>query len=129
MKLCDKTLADIIEEVQIDYRLSVSGTYIPIVYFVLSQLFKEVLECVDYLHKQIPSSIHRDLKPANILLKKETNRRFIKIGDFGLITFHVFVEQLHSSDAGQPRFMAPEVIYSKKYDTKADIYSLGAILE
>jgi hypothetical protein len=37
MKLCDKNLADIIEEVQIDYRLSVSGTYIPIVYYVLSQ--------------------------------------------------------------------------------------------
>jgi serine/threonine protein kinase len=34
-----------------------------------SELFKEILECVNYLHKQ--NIIHRDLKPENILITDE----------------------------------------------------------
>ncbi len=79
------------------------------------------------MHKQNPSTIHKDLKPENILITQGKNGRFIKIGDFGTSIFHFSSSQTYTSDVGTPKFMAPEVIYENKYDTKADIHSLGVI--
>jgi serine/threonine protein kinase len=94
-------------------------------YFILSQLVIELFECLDYLHNKFkPPIIHRDLKPANILISYGLNGRFVKIADFGLSTFHEFEEQTHSQGCGTKGYMAPEVINSRKYDTKADIHSL-----
>jgi serine/threonine-protein kinase len=50
----------------------------------------ELLESVDYLHKQNPPIIHKDLKPENILIDFRINGRFIKLSDFGLAKFHEF---------------------------------------
>ncbi len=58
----------------------------------------------------------------------EEIERFIKIGDFGLIAIHKFVQQLHTEKRGHNRYAAPEVLNGKMYDTKADIYSLGMVL-
>jgi serine/threonine protein kinase len=38
----------------------------PIGYFIVSKLYIELLECVQYLHEH--NIIHRDLKPDNIML-------------------------------------------------------------
>jgi serine/threonine protein kinase len=38
----------------------------PLGYYISSELFIEILESVDYLHKR--SIIHRDLKPTNIMI-------------------------------------------------------------
>jgi serine/threonine protein kinase len=57
------------------------------------------------------------------------NNRFIKICDFGLIAIHKFAQQSHTEDRGQIRYAAPEVLDGRKYDFKADIYSLGRILQ
>jgi serine/threonine protein kinase len=85
------------------------------------------LECVQYLHKN--QIIHRDLNPCNILIKKnEEIERFIKICDFGLIAIHKFAQQSHTVNRGHLRYAAPEVLNRKKYDTKADIFSLGMVL-
>jgi serine/threonine protein kinase len=54
--------------------------------------------------------------------------RVIKICDFGLIAIHEYSEQTHSADKGQVKFAAPEVLDGSRYDTKADIYSVGVIL-
>jgi serine/threonine protein kinase len=56
------------------------------------------------------------------------NGRFVKIADFGEIAFHLFDAQSHTEDKGTVRYIAPEV-FSRKYDTKADIYSLGVIFQ
>jgi serine/threonine-protein kinase ULK/ATG1 len=70
------------------------------------------------------------LKPANILLRISKNsKRIVKIADFGLTAFHEFTGQSHSIDKGTPKYMAPEIINGKKYDMKADIYSLGEIMK
>jgi hypothetical protein len=130
MELYEKTLADIIDEVnECKILKTENDTYIPICYFLLSQLFIQILEGVNYLHKQNPPIIHRNLKPENILLNKVLKGRLVRISGFHLATFHEFAEQSHSKDVGSPSYIAPEVIKSQKYDVKADIFSLGAIME
>jgi hypothetical protein len=130
MELCDKTLDDVIDELTNDSILKSTESLTTIGYYIASQIFIQILEGVNYLHKQNPPLIHRDLKPANILLKKCDSKGFsVKIADFGLMVIHKFSEQSHTIDKGTPKYMAPEVINNKKYNTKADIYSLGIIFE
>jgi len=129
MELYEKTLANIIDELNNNIFKSDDDTFIPICYFVLSQLFIQVLEGVIYLHKHDPQLIHRDLKPPNILINKELDGRFVKIADYDLLTIHEFAEQTHSNNVGTLNYIAPEVSRSKIYDTKADVYSLGAIMD
>jgi serine/threonine protein kinase len=99
-------------------------------YYISSALFIDILEGVNYLHKRKPQIIHRDLRPDNIVLKLEKGDKLVvKIADFGLVTIHNSAEQLHEPDKGHIRYIAPEVGNGGKYDTKADIYSLGMILK
>jgi serine/threonine protein kinase len=98
-------------------------------YYISCQLFIEVLKGVRYLHKQKPPIIHRDLKPANYLIKRMSNKRFIKIGDFGLAKLIDLIGQPYIEDVGDAWFMAPEVADSKEYETKANVYSLGMIAQ
>jgi serine/threonine protein kinase len=129
MELCDKTLRNVMNEMNDNIDMKSNQTLTPIGYYIASELFIEILESVNFLHKQNPPKIHRDLKPANILLKRDAkNKRFVKIADFGLIAIHEFAKQSHTEDKGTPHYMALEVSNGRKYDTKADIYSLGVIL-
>jgi hypothetical protein len=130
MELCEKTLDDVIKEFEKESHLKTNGTLTSVGYYIVSQIFIQILEGVNHLHKQNPPLIHRDLKPANILLKKRDQKGFrVKIADFGLIAIHYFPEQSHTLDKGTTKYMAREVIESKKYDTKADVYSLGIIFQ
>jgi serine/threonine protein kinase len=128
MELCDQTLDYIIEELH--NTLTANDALTPLGYYMASQLFIEILEAVNYLHKQNPPLIHRNLKPVNIMLKKDNNNeRIIKIADFGLMAINQFTDHSHTSNETTNQYMAPEVIRNKKYDTKADIYSLGQIMQ
>lgn len=66
--------------------------------------------------------IHRDIKPQNLFL---TKNGIIKIGDFGISKILNKNHTKTNTHIGTPLYMAPEVIESKKYDYKADIWSLG----
>jgi hypothetical protein len=131
MELCDKTLDDVINEFDKEsMRLKTNGTLIPVGYYIASQIFIQILKGVNHLHTQNPPLIHRNLKPANILLKKCDQKGFcVKIADFGLTAIHYFSGQSHTEDKGMTKYIAREVIESKKYDTKADVYSLGIIFQ
>lgn len=130
MEFCYQTLEDFITEIDKDLNIKSDGTLTTIGYYAVSQIFIEILESVDYLHKQNLPIIHRDLKPANILLKNySSNGRFVKVADFGLIAMHKFSGQLHTIDKGPTKFMAPEVINSQNYNTKADVFSIGQIFQ
>jgi serine/threonine protein kinase len=74
------------------------------------------------------SIIHRDLKPDNILLNENSSGNYIKIADFGLVKVHKIAKS-NTADKGTPKYMTPEVVTGKRYDLKADIYSLAVIIE
>jgi serine/threonine protein kinase len=129
MELCDKNLDEIIEEIANDSNLKSNNDLTLLGYYFASHIFIEIAEGVNYLHNQNPQIIHRDLKPSNILLKKENNKTYVKIADFEIIAIHEYAQQTHTKDLGSFRYMAPETMHSGNYDTKADIYSLGIILQ
>ncbi|XP_053319599.1 serine/threonine-protein kinase ULK3 [Spea bombifrons] len=69
---------------------------------------------------------HLDLKPQNILLNS-LDRPHLKLSDFG------FAQHMSSQDEtqdlrGSPLYMAPEMICSRHYDARVDLWSVGVIL-
>jgi serine/threonine protein kinase len=126
MEFCSQTLSEVMKYLsklflENDFKMRQCFCY-----FICCELLTEIMECVRYLHER--KIIHRDLKPANILITDGINGRFVKLGDFGLSVTHEF-NQSHTQCRGTVKYMAPEVIKSRKYDTKADVYSLGVIIE
>jgi len=73
-----------------------------------------------YLHDK--KIIHRDIKSGNILL---TMAGGVKIADFGVSAQLSSISSKRDTMIGAPFWMAPEVIKEEKYDSKADIWSLG----
>ncbi len=129
MELCFNTLKSVLQMKQKEFERNQFEVMTPLEYYISSQLFKETLEAVDYLHKLNPPIIHRDLKPTNILITEGMNGRFVKLGDFGLATIHGFESQSHTEALGTAKYMAPEVFNGRHYGTKADIYSLVVVLQ
>ncbi len=68
--------------------------------------------------------IHRDVKPENIFINDFGS---YKLGDFGIARKLENVTG-NLSHKGAYNYMAPEVLYSTKYDVRVDIYSLGIVL-
>lgn len=129
MELCNNTLREIIKDLHQETNQKPQATTKPMCYYIASELFIEVLECVDYLHNQDPPIIHRDLKPSNFLITNGERRRFVKLSDFGLATHHESEDQSHTKDRGTDKYVAPEVRTTTKYNTKTDIYSLGVVAQ
>ncbi|TYH91208.1 hypothetical protein ES332_A13G101200v1 [Gossypium tomentosum] len=71
--------------------------------------------------------IHRDLKPQNLLLSTNDRNAVLKIADFGFAR-SLQPWGLAETLCGSPLYMAPEIMQLQKYDAKADLWSVGAIL-
>ena len=78
---------------------------------------------VCFIHKM--KIIHRDLKPANIFL---TSDQKLKIGDFGIARALDNTCSLASTRVGTSVYMAPEILGGEKYNTMADMWSLGIVV-
>jgi serine/threonine-protein kinase ULK/ATG1 len=87
--------------------------------------------------------MHRDIKLDNILVqskRKNVPRDLVdngqmpitdyefKLGDLGLAKAHVDESNMAGTMCGTPLCMAPEVILGERYNYKADVWSLGALL-
>jgi serine/threonine protein kinase len=132
MEFCCQTLKEVMKTLSqlfLENDSKISKTSKTWSYFISCELLIEIIECVDYLHKQNPPIIHRDLKPANILVSNGINGKFVKLADFGLSVIHEPIDQSHTQGVGTDKYKAIEVIRSRKYNTKADIYSLGVIVD
>lgn len=108
-------------------------------YYYMNQL----KDALDYIKNM--GCTHRDIKPDNILLidsmenitmsnlvKKNfyfTEKIILKLADFGLAkNCEMEDEILENTICGSPLYMGPEIILDREYNSKADLWSYGAIM-
>ena len=75
--------------------------------------------------------VHRDLKPSNLFLCDESDRRLVKILDFGISKILDEASKLTSTELtiGTPLYMSPEQVRSARtVDARTDVWALGIIL-
>ncbi|XP_031494937.1 L-type lectin-domain containing receptor kinase IX.1-like [Nymphaea colorata] len=80
-----------------------------------------------YLHEEWEQCVvHRDIKLSNVMVDSEFNAR---LGDFGLarLTNHGFGTRT-TMVAGTMGYLAPECVFTGKYNTESDVYSFGVVL-
>ena len=78
MELCSQNLEKFLKNLK-----AAMGNNLKDIYFFISlELFKELTECLKYLHSI--HIIHRDLKPKNVLISDGSNERFLKLCDFNI---------------------------------------------
>ena len=98
------------------------------------ELFLDVCRAVQHAHQK--GLIHRDLKPTNVLVAISDQRPVPKVIDFGVAkaTHQRLTARTLFTERGQligtPVYMSPEQaeMSGLDVDTRADIYSLGAML-
>lgn len=97
------------------------------------RLFIQVCQAVQHAHQK--GVIHRDLKPDNVLVSEDGGRPLPRVIDFGIakaiaspLTESTLQTGAHQV-MGTPAYMSPEQASgSADVDTRADVYSLGAVL-
>lgn len=82
-------------------------------------------EALEYAHNV--GVIHRDISLKNIMINSENGSP--KIVDFGIGILSSESRYVLEQMVGTIGFIAPEVIEGKKADKRADIYSLGNVLD
>ncbi len=97
-------------------------------------LFRQV--CLAVQHAHANGIIHRDLKPSNLLVAEVNGKPLPKVIDFGIakaITGSLTGHTLRTKQTqvmGTLEYMSPEQAdtSNSRADTRADVYSLGAVL-
>ncbi|CEP19209.1 hypothetical protein [Parasitella parasitica] len=96
---------------------------------VVRHFLKQLANALQFLRSQ--NLIHRDIKPQNLLLTPSNTHGddlpVLKVADFGFARF-LPNASLADTLCGSPLYMGPEILSYKKYDAKADLWSVGAVL-
>ncbi|KAI9266957.1 kinase-like domain-containing protein [Sporodiniella umbellata] len=95
---------------------------------VVRHFLKQLANALQFLRSQ--DLIHRDIKPQNLLLAPNPNDPelpILKVADFGFARF-LPDASLADTLCGSPLYMGPEILSYRKYDAKADLWSVGAVL-
>ncbi|GCE30973.1 hypothetical protein KDA_64570 [Dictyobacter alpinus] len=85
----------------------------------------QLCSVLDYLHTHNPPIVFRDLKPGNII-RTPTGKLYLI--DFGIARYFKPGQARDTLQFGSPGYAAPEQYGKAQTTTRADIYSLGAIL-
>jgi serine/threonine protein kinase len=83
----------------------------------------QICLALQHIHKK--HIIHRDLKSNNVFLMKSG---IVKVGDFGIAKGLKSTWDKAKTMVGTPYYLSPEIINSKPYDSKSDIWALGVLL-
>lgn len=91
----------------------------------VAHMLKGCSAALAYAHSK--RIIHRDIKPKNVMITREGS---IKITDFGIARRlrETMSKISQTIIAGTPAYMAPEHLMGRKIDSRADVYSLGAMV-
>ncbi len=90
---------------------------------VTRKILLELCDALEYLHRN--QIIHRDLKPSNIMITR--NGQNVKLIDFGLADADWYAT--FKNPAGTKDYISPEQMAGESVDCRADIYSLGKIMQ
>lgn len=89
----------------------------------IRKILLELCDALEYLHRN--QIIHRDLKPSNIMITR--NGQNVKLIDFGLSDADWYATFKYP--AGTKDYISPEQMAGESVDCRADIYSLGKIMQ
>lgn len=90
------------------------------------RIMTQVLDALDYLHRQNPPVIHRDIKPSNIKVQPDGTAILV---DFGIAKRYLpGKETVGAAAAVTPGYSPPEQYGQGITDARSDIYALGATL-
>lgn len=89
----------------------------------IRKILLELCDALEYLHRN--QIIHRDLKPSNIMITR--NGQNVKLIDFGLADADWYAT--FKNPAGTKDYISPEQMAGDSVDCRADIYSLGKIMQ
>ncbi|KAB5551154.1 calcium/calmodulin-dependent protein kinase [Coniochaeta sp. 2T2.1] len=90
-----------------------------------SQTIKQVLEAVDYLHRN--NVVHRDLKPENLLYRTRASESDLVLADFGIAKMLDSKDDVLTTMAGSFGYAAPEVMLKQGHGKAVDMWSMGVI--
>lgn len=89
----------------------------------IRKILLELCDALECLHRN--QIIHRDLKPSNIMITR--NGQNVKLIDFGLADADWYAT--FKNPAGTKDYISPEQMAGDSVDCRADIYSLGKIMQ
>lgn len=89
-------------------------------------IFQQIVAGVSALHKT--GFAHRDIKPQNVLLTEDFTVKLIDFGSSKRVWSSKNNGLMNTFKVGTKGYQAPELLLSRKYTTKCDIFSLGVLL-